>query len=146
MPKNDITTICINTVSQLKMVETFGKHKLNSAYILVDKSKLVVNESIYFPWCNYFDAVEAAKDKVNISKHVLVVHSYKGPTFCDYCDEFLWGLVSKVFKSATVTFLGHILPILCKQSFLPKIFGRKSARIYQSAFFRRVQTSVRYIL
>jgi hypothetical protein len=69
------------------------------AFILVDRTKLVSADSVhYLPWSNYFDAVEAAKDKVNISKHVLVMHSYKGPTFCDYCDEFLWGLVKQGLK------------------------------------------------
>lgn len=30
--------------------------------------------------------------------HALVVHSYKSPTFCDYCGEMLFGLVRQGLK------------------------------------------------
>lgn len=28
--------------------------------------------------------------------HNLIVHSYKSPTFCDFCGEMLFGLVRQV--------------------------------------------------
>ncbi|XP_050816396.1 serine/threonine-protein kinase D3-like isoform X1 [Gopherus flavomarginatus] len=33
-----------------------------------------------------------------IQPHVLLVHSYKAPAFCDYCGEMLWGLVRQGLK------------------------------------------------
>ncbi|XP_067399971.1 serine/threonine-protein kinase D3-like [Emydura macquarii macquarii] len=33
-----------------------------------------------------------------IRPHVLLVHSYKSPAFCDYCGEMLWGLVRQGLK------------------------------------------------
>ncbi|XP_075795368.1 serine/threonine-protein kinase D1-like isoform X1 [Pelodiscus sinensis] len=33
-----------------------------------------------------------------IRPHVLLVHSYKAPAFCDYCGEMLWGLVRQGLK------------------------------------------------
>lgn len=30
--------------------------------------------------------------------HVLMVHSYKAPTFCDFCGEMLFGLVRQGLK------------------------------------------------
>ncbi|XP_062502163.1 serine/threonine-protein kinase D3-like isoform X2 [Corticium candelabrum] len=34
----------------------------------------------------------------NIRPHMLFVHSYKSPTFCDFCGEMLWGLVRQGVK------------------------------------------------
>ena len=33
-----------------------------------------------------------------IRPHALVVHSYKTPTFCDFCGEMLFGLVRQGLK------------------------------------------------
>uniref|UniRef100_A0A674F060 Serine/threonine-protein kinase n=1 Tax=Salmo trutta TaxID=8032 RepID=A0A674F060_SALTR len=33
-----------------------------------------------------------------IRPHALYVHSYKAPTFCDYCGEMLWGLIRQGLK------------------------------------------------
>ena len=37
-------------------------------------------------------------DSVQIRPHSLVVHSYKAPTFCDFCGEMLFGLVRQGLK------------------------------------------------
>lgn len=48
-------------------------------------------------------------EDLQIKPHVLYVHSYKSPHFCDYCGEMLWGLVRQGLKcqgqcsSATVS-------------------------------------------
>lgn len=34
----------------------------------------------------------------NIRPHFLFVHSYKSPTFCDFCGEMLWGIVRQGVK------------------------------------------------
>ncbi|XP_053305135.1 serine/threonine-protein kinase D1-like [Spea bombifrons] len=34
----------------------------------------------------------------SIRPHILLVHSYKSPAFCDYCGEMLWGIVRQGLK------------------------------------------------
>lgn len=38
------------------------------------------------------------EDIPTIRPHTLAVHSYKAPTFCDYCGEMLFGLVRQGLK------------------------------------------------
>lgn len=37
-------------------------------------------------------------ESVQIRPHSLIVHSYKSPTFCDFCGEMLFGLVRQGLK------------------------------------------------
>ncbi len=41
---------------------------------------------------------EITGDDVPLRPHALVVHSYKVPTFCDFCAEMLFGLVRQGLK------------------------------------------------
>ncbi|KAI7804908.1 putative serine/threonine-protein kinase D3, partial [Triplophysa rosa] len=41
---------------------------------------------------------QATVEDFQIRPHTLYVHSYKAPTFCDYCGEMLWGLVRQGLK------------------------------------------------
>ncbi|KAK8729639.1 hypothetical protein OTU49_008584 [Cherax quadricarinatus] len=43
-------------------------------------------------------AAHNPSDEVQIRPHMLYVHSYKTPTFCDFCGEMLWGLVRQGLK------------------------------------------------
>ncbi|XP_059475942.1 serine/threonine-protein kinase D1 isoform X2 [Neocloeon triangulifer] len=38
------------------------------------------------------------KEEARVCPHALAVHSYKAPTFCDYCGEMLFGLVRQGLK------------------------------------------------
>lgn len=48
-------------------------------------------------YCNFLKALATVED-FQIRPHALYVHSYKAPTFCDYCGEMLWGLVRQGLK------------------------------------------------
>lgn len=48
-------------------------------------------------YCNVLKALATVED-FQIRPHALYVHSYKAPTFCDYCGEMLWGLVRQGLK------------------------------------------------
>ena len=37
-------------------------------------------------------------EEAPVSPHVLAVHSYKSPHFCDYCGEMLFGIVRQGLK------------------------------------------------
>ncbi|XP_076835328.1 serine/threonine-protein kinase D3 isoform X1 [Brachyhypopomus gauderio] len=43
-------------------------------------------------------SAHATVEDFQIRPHALYVHSYKAPTFCDYCGEMLWGLVRQGLK------------------------------------------------
>eukprot|EP00118_Oscarella_pearsei_P028549 m.2447 g.2447 ORF g.2447 m.2447 type:complete len:889 (+) comp8663_c0_seq1:136-2802(+) len=38
------------------------------------------------------------ESSMNVLSHVLLVHSYKSPAFCDFCGEMLWGLIRQGLK------------------------------------------------
>lgn len=40
----------------------------------------------------------ATAEDFQIRPHMLYVHSYKAPAFCDECGEMLWGLVRQGLK------------------------------------------------
>ncbi|XP_069578360.1 protein kinase D4 [Brachyistius frenatus] len=43
-------------------------------------------------------AGSASVTEMRIRPHILVVHSYRSPTFCHHCGEMLWGLVRQGLK------------------------------------------------
>lgn len=43
-------------------------------------------------------AAHTTMDELQIRPHVLFVHSYKVPHFCDFCGEMLFGLVRQGLK------------------------------------------------
>uniref|UniRef100_A0A6Q2YTG7 Serine/threonine-protein kinase n=1 Tax=Esox lucius TaxID=8010 RepID=A0A6Q2YTG7_ESOLU len=72
------------------------RHDLNSENIL---QRLTSAEDIHEG--DLIEVVLSALATVKdfqIRPHALYVHSYKAPTFCDYCGEMLWGLVRQGLK------------------------------------------------
>lgn len=53
---------------------------------------------------------QATVEDFQIRPHALYVHSYKAPTFCDYCGEMLWGLVRQGLKCEGET---HACTLCC---------------------------------
>ena len=45
-----------------------------------------------------FFAADTTADELEIRPHMLHVHSYKSPHFCDFCGEMLFGLVKQGLK------------------------------------------------
>lgn len=48
--------------------------------------------------CLIFFKAQVPNEEVPIRPHALTVHSYKVPTFCDFCGEMLFGLVRQGLK------------------------------------------------
>uniref|UniRef100_A0A674EY69 Serine/threonine-protein kinase n=1 Tax=Salmo trutta TaxID=8032 RepID=A0A674EY69_SALTR len=72
------------------------RHDLNSENIL---QRLTTAEDIHEG--DLIEVVLSALATVGdfqIRPHALYVHSYKAPTFCDYCGEMLWGLIRQGLK------------------------------------------------
>uniref|UniRef100_A0A8C4PJT4 protein kinase C n=1 Tax=Equus asinus asinus TaxID=83772 RepID=A0A8C4PJT4_EQUAS len=56
----------------------------------------------------------ATVEDFQIRPHTLYVHSYKAPTFCDYCGEMLWGLVRQGLKCEGMCSKFLIIFSVCK--------------------------------
>ena len=46
----------------------------------------------------YLFLAQVPSEQIPIRPHTLSVHSYKVPTFCDFCGEMLFGLVRQGLK------------------------------------------------
>ncbi|XP_017886672.1 serine/threonine-protein kinase D3 isoform X2 [Ceratina calcarata] len=72
------------------------KHDYNSTNILqlVTNATEVVDETLV----EIVLSAQVPNEEVPIRPHALTVHSYKVPTFCDFCGEMLFGLVRQGLK------------------------------------------------
>lgn len=63
---------------------------------------------------------QATMEDLQIRPHLLFVHSYKSPHFCDFCGEMLFGLVKQGLKcegNSMCMCVGgwcvHVCPLTC---------------------------------
>ncbi|XP_046144954.1 serine/threonine-protein kinase D3 isoform X4 [Osmia bicornis bicornis] len=72
------------------------KHDYNSTNILqlITNATEVVDETLV----EIVLTAQVPNEEVPIRPHALTVHSYKVPTFCDFCGEMLFGLVRQGLK------------------------------------------------
>lgn len=72
------------------------RHDYNSPNILqlINAASEVTDETLV----EIVMTAHAPADDVQIRPHALSVHSYKAPTFCDFCGEMLFGLVRQGLK------------------------------------------------
>lgn len=66
--------------------------------VLTGKSKKWSNITYYNDILYYFTVTTSGPEITIIRPHALSVHSYKTPTFCDFCGEMLFGLVRQGLK------------------------------------------------
>lgn len=50
-------------------------------------------------------------EAVKVRPHALSVHSYKTPTFCDFCGEMLFGLVRQGLKCDGEFSIWYSIPV-----------------------------------
>lgn len=54
---------------------------------------------------NVFFPAQVPNEEVPVRPHTLSVHSYKVPTFCDFCGEMLFGLVRQGLKCEGIYYI-----------------------------------------
>ena len=60
--------------------------------------KLIKRSADLTPTC-FIEIIIWRSDQENIAPardHILAEHNYKKPTYCSYCDYFMWGLMKQV--------------------------------------------------
>lgn len=72
------------------------RHDYNSNNILqlINSTSEIVDETLV----EIVLTAQVPVEQVPVRPHALVVHSYKAPTFCDFCGEMLFGLVRQGLK------------------------------------------------
>ncbi|XP_012273303.1 serine/threonine-protein kinase D3 [Orussus abietinus] len=83
-------------LSQLNDRLLLFKHDYNSTNILqlITNATEVIDETLV----EIVLSAQVPSEEVPIRPHALAVHSYKAPTFCDFCGEMLFGLVRQGLK------------------------------------------------
>lgn len=61
----------------------------------------------------YFTVTTSGPEITIIRPHALSVHSYKTPTFCDFCGEMLFGLVRQGLKCEGKTIYKEVILVRC---------------------------------
>lgn len=72
------------------------RHEYNSPNILqlINSASEIVDETLV----EIVLTAQVLAEEVKVRPHTLIVHSYKAPTFCDFCGEMLFGLVRQGLK------------------------------------------------
>lgn len=104
MPSTAAVRHSIRVYVQCRVDLPSSSHALKTAFKNIYSSSLMMKflcELFYFlPLFLFVFAflAQATVEDFQIRPHALYVHSYKAPTFCDYCGEMLWGLVRQGLK------------------------------------------------
>ncbi|XP_035217442.1 serine/threonine-protein kinase D3-like isoform X2 [Stegodyphus dumicola] len=83
-------------ISKLDQRLIFFRHDYNFENILVPVS--TVSDVFDNGLIEIVLAGNNASDDTQMRPHALMLHSYKSPTFCDFCGEMLFGLVRQGLK------------------------------------------------
>lgn len=72
------------------------RHEYNSPNILqlINSASEIGDETLV----EIVLTAQVLAEEVTVRPHTLIVHSYKAPTFCDFCGEMLFGLVRQGLK------------------------------------------------
>ncbi|XP_058801988.1 serine/threonine-protein kinase D1 isoform X2 [Phymastichus coffea] len=92
-----INTKCFDHgLSQLFDRLLLFKHDYNSINILqlITNTTEIIDETLV----EIVLSAQVPSEQIPIRPHALAVHSYKAPTFCDFCGEMLFGLVRQGLK------------------------------------------------
>ncbi|XP_077995141.1 myotubularin-related protein 13-like isoform X2 [Glandiceps talaboti] len=81
--------------------------------------------------------------KMQSQPHHFEPQSYVTPTYCDYCQHLLWGLVKQGYKGMKCTVCGYNCHDKC-QNLVPKQCSK--TRMSRESSFRQSQTSVEDVI
>ena len=71
---------------------------------------------LWHVWLLLLFLAKVPEDETIIRPHQLTVHSYKSPTFCDFCGQMLFGLVRQGLKcegTVSVVKNEHLFKVTC---------------------------------
>lgn len=96
-----IVTLCVlqfpdHGLTRLNERLLLFRHDYGSANILqhINSAAEIMDETLV----EIVLSAQVPTEEVPFRPHALAVHSYKAPTFCDFCGEMLFGLVRQGLK------------------------------------------------
>ena len=87
------------------------KSKTNSELDFLFPNKILTTGSDLYEGCTLeaVISIQPLETKTEIRPHSLSVHSYKSPTFCDYCGVMLFGMFKQVAFSVYMIMTNEII-------------------------------------